>query len=1035
MAIGRNILGALGGLFNRRPDEEDPLAGLSPEALAGYYAAQAQNQERNTVTPLSPAPLAGGGQMSAEGGIDAALRSAERARGLQQDANFDAMNRRTEDRNRVEDARRVREAREDAERRNAKRRFDNERRDMASDKSRQEQEARMARQNLRDAEGGARSDFQDRESQDRILEGILKGRAEDQAQEQADQDLIDANRQASEQRRAEGQFGKDVSRHFGTMNRMAGDRASGRIGEQIGQGMDRSVDRMRDMADQARMKRLEGIVEERSADALSNMSPMVGQGTPSLVTDPVLRQRLSRKPQIGSFDLDINRQLNQQFPPTPEEAVEEELKKTSPTASVEPTVEPAVEPDFNEDAVMTVDSGRRGMPGSLSAESIADVPGASDLEMNRAVGKKMLPSEPNTGMRDFEREGERATESAILRGDKDALARKIIEDSQPGGSAAVYSDAANEAILSGRVSPQAVNEENLRKRAEAILSQEIENETKGMSGSERNTYLRSTGLDNVGPYEARLKKITNNLRSPSYGTGARLKVEPGASGVLKAPGFTSIEDASLNARRGLGVDAPQNQIVGESQNYTTEQLREMAAKDKAIMEETLDQEVVPISQSEELGDSFDETETTGTASFKGNRNVPFGDISGRNDPSVLSAETYYDSLGPSNDPGELGSYRTLGDDPRTVTDVTTPDMETPVAEEEKEQSFFGKIGQLIKNNPEVAAQIAQLGGGLISSAAQGKAQRKADAETQRRLARANLTGAFTGRTPAVQAATADTGGLFSLDTLGRAIGGGGKIAQDELTRLEEERQQKVTEDLARLKDAREQEQLELDREISRGDLANKQRQTEINNLSVTNQKAYNDSLIGVKHRDVDARYDANTKNFIIDYLKEENADKPGALPAKQIGEFASSIGTLRQLDTLEDFLTSSKMSFLEQGPLSLDEPMQYIFGPNAKIAEGQIQALLRGVAQTVPGVLTELDQKRLEKQMISLNDTPMTASMVANVFREELVASLQDKIDMFGSEYRVGMIEKRLEEYKKSRGMDMTDQERKDQSVAQLGKV
>jgi hypothetical protein len=601
-------------------------------------------------------------------------------------------------------------------------------------------------------------------------------------------------------------------------------------------------------------------------------------------------------------------------------------------------------------------------------------------------------------MRDFERESERATESAILRGDKDALARKIIEDSQPGGSAAVYSDAANEAILSGRVSPQAVNEENLRTRAEEVVAE--------------------MNLPHARLQERAIQKVMNDLRNPSYGTGESLMVQPGASGVLKAPGFTSIEDASLNARRGLGVDAP----------ATT-----------PPPNETVEDEVAPVSESEKLGDSFDEeldeTKTTGTASFKGNRNVPFGDISGTSDPSVLSAQNYYDSLGPSNDPGELGSYRTLGDDPRTVTDVTTPDMETPVAEEEKEQSFFGKIGQLIKNNPEVAAQIAQLGGGLISSAAQGKAQRKADAETQRRLARANLTGAFTGRTPAVQAATADTGGLFSLDTLGKAIGGGGKIAQDELTRLEEERQQKVTEDLARLKDAREQEQLELDREISRGDLANKQRQTEINNLSVTNQKAYNDSLIGVKHRDVDARYDANTKNFIIDYLKEENADKPGALPAKQIGEFASSIGTLRQLDTLEDFLTSSKMSFLEQGPLSLDEPMQYIFGPNAKIAEGKIQQLLRGIAETVPGVLTELDQKRLEKQMISLNDTPMTASMVADVFRKELVASLQDKIDFFGSEYRVGMVEKRLEEYKKSRGMDMTDQERKDQSVAQLGKV
>ena len=1000
MAI-RNILGALGSLLNRRPDEEDPLAGLSPEALAGYYGARSRGRANDRLNPSDldlTGPLTGGGQMSAQGAIDAAQRSAEIGRNLQQDANFDAMNRRTEGRNRIEDARRVREAKEDADRRIAKRRFDESRRDLARDKSRQEQEARMSRQNLRDAQSGAESDFQDRESRDRILEGIMQDRAEVQAQEQADQDLIDANRQASQQRRAEDEFGKDVRHHFGTMSRMGADRENARLAEMSKQGMGRSVDRMKDMADQARMKRLEGIAQEQSTDALSNMSPMVGQGTPSLVTDPVLRQGLSRKPQIGSFDLDVNRQLNQQFPPTPEEAVEEELKKTSPTASVEPpvesAVEPTTEPTFNEDAVMTIDSGRRGMPGSLSAESIADFPGASDLEMNRAVGKKMLPSEPNTGMRDFEREGERATESAILRGDEDALTRKIIEDSQPGGSAAVYSDAANEAILSGRVSPQAVNEENLRKRAEEVVAE--------------------MNLPHVRLQERAIQKVMNDLRNPSYGTGAMLKVQPGSSGVLKAPGFTSIEDASLNARRDLGVDAP-------------------AATPPP--DETVEDEVASVSESEKLGDSFDEDQTSGIANFRGNKDVPFGDISGRNDPSILSAETYYDSLGPSNDPGELGSYRTLGGTPRTVTDVTAPDMETPVAEEEKEQSFFGKIGQLVKDNPEVAAQIAQLGGGLISGAAQGKAQRKDDAETQRRLGRANMIGAFTGDTPAVQAATADPSGFFSLDTLGKAISGGGAIAQDELTRVEEERQQKVTEDLARLKDAREQEKLELDREISRGDLANKERQTEINNLSVTNQKAYNDSLIGVKHRDVDARYDANTKNFIINYLKEENADKPGALPATQIGEFASSIGTLRQLDTLEDFLTSSKMSFLEQGPLSLDEPMQYIFGPNAKIAEGQIQALLRGIAQTVPGVLTELDQKRLERQMISLNDTPMTASMVANVFREELVASLQDKINMFGSEYRVGMIEKRLEEYKKARGMDMTDQERKDQSVAQLGKV
>ena len=112
-----------------------------------------------------------------------------------------------------------------------------------------------------------------------------------------------------------------------------------------------------------------------------------------------------------------------------------------------------------------------------------------------------------------------------------------------------------------------------------------------------------------------------------------------------------------------------------------------------------------------------------------------------------------------------------------------PSVSTTATVKPKESSsFFGKIGQLIKNNPEIAAQIAQLGGGLLSNVAQGRAQRKADKATEERMARANLIGALTGRTPGVVEERADTGGFLSLDTLGKAIAGGGKVASDEMTR-------------------------------------------------------------------------------------------------------------------------------------------------------------------------------------------------------------------------------------------------------------
>ena len=75
-----------------------------------------------------------------------------------------------------------------------------------------------------------------------------------------------------------------------------------------------------------------------------------------------------------------------------------------------------------------------------------------------------------------------------------------------------------------------------------------------------------------------------------------------------------------------------------------------------------------------------------------------------------------------------------------------------------------------------------MGGGLLSNVAQGRAQRKADKATEERMARANLIGALTGRTPGVVEERADTGGFLSLDTLGKAIAGGGKVASDEMTR-------------------------------------------------------------------------------------------------------------------------------------------------------------------------------------------------------------------------------------------------------------
>ena len=124
--------------------------------------------------------------------------------------------------------------------------------------------------------------------------------------------------------------------------------------------------------------------------------------------------------------------------------------------------------------------------------------------------------------------------------------------------------------------------------------------------------------------------------------------------------------------------------------------------------------------------------------------------------------------------------------------IVTPSDEDA---EEDQQSLLSRIGSLIANNPEAVASGAQLIGGLLSNAAQNRAQRRADRTTDQRVARANLISAITGgrARPTVERAQADTGGFMSLDTLGKALQGGGAAVKGELSRrvAEDERERRA----------------------------------------------------------------------------------------------------------------------------------------------------------------------------------------------------------------------------------------------------
>ena len=313
-----------------------------------------------------------------------------------------------------------------------------------------------------------------------------------------------------------------------------------------------------------------------------------------------------------------------------------------------------------------------------------------------------------------------------------------------------------------------------------------------------------------------------------------------------------------------------------------------------------------------------------------------------------------------------------------------------------EVGLLSRIGKAITDNPELAASGAQLLGGLISNAAQNRAQRRADRTNRERTGRANLISALTGGRvrPDVERAQADTGGFMSLDTLGKALQGGGAAYKGELARQVEEAER---ERKARLEE--------------RGMRASE--------LGVKSLDDYRKATLAFNKKKFDKETQLAAEQNVVDYLKAaKDLNESERIPIKEIGELSSELASLKRLDNLEDFIIDADFSFLEMGPLRLEEPSQFIFGSDARVAESAIQGLIAEVAKTIPGVLTEGDQKRLETRLLSLNDTESTALDVAQAFREELLVKFEERLGALRESggFDTTYFDDRLMEYRQGRG-------------------
>jgi len=349
-------------------------------------------------------------------------------------------------------------------------------------------------------------------------------------------------------------------------------------------------------------------------------------------------------------------------------------------------------------------------------------------------------------------------------------------------------------------------------------------------------------------------------------------------------------------------------------------------------------------------------------------------------------------------------------DPRTRAakpTTQTVDTATEPATDADQRGLLSRIGSLIANNPELAASGAQLLGGLISNAAQNRAQRRADRTTDQRVARANLISAITGgrARPTVERAQADTGGFMSLDTLGKALQGGGAAVKGELSRRVEEAERERKAGL-------EQGAADLDKRAA--ELAeNRLKLTEIADRNTEN---YRNRMAQIKEDELALRRDI---------FKAENNKQPVGeqLSDGKILEFSSRIQAVAKTDELTDFLKDANLSFLEKGQFSFKNVPQLLFGGNAAEAEARRQNLIQAMAESYGGKLSNQDVERIDKQLFTQRDNLKTSLQVAKVFRSTLVGSLERDLRLLEEGgFNVGYIQNDL--YETDEGQSESDADR-----------
>jgi hypothetical protein len=291
------------------------------------------------------------------------------------------------------------------------------------------------------------------------------------------------------------------------------------------------------------------------------------------------------------------------------------------------------------------------------------------------------------------------------------------------------------------------------------------------------------------------------------------------------------------------------------------------------------------------------------------------------------------------------------------------------------------IGRAIRDNPELAASGAQLLGGLLSNVAQNRAQRRADRTNRERTGRANLISALTGGRvrPDGERAQADTGGFMSLDTLGKALQGGGAAYKGELARQVEE--------------AERERKAGLD-----------ERAAELAEAQAESLDAYRKGTLGQREREFEAQQELLDKQLEQELAKASGKDIP---PPKLQEKYKAAGQVIDQVDNLVNLMEDAG-AFAKGFGLStirflgFDSAPQFTeSGKDTAEIKAAANALVQTLGQDMSGVLSDQDIRFIKEQSIDPEDNMEVALRKAALIRNRLIQSMTQNYNADSQNYNM----------------------------------